>query len=127
MKTIKSFKFAGILFFLLGLGIFSQTTAQTTTWEFSDGSAGQGQWKIVEKSHVISEVHVIANGATVTNPLWLKCSVEKLDDYGSYTYIRIKQVENGKTQIRELNLYWDEEKLTRVNADGTTKNFWLKK
>jgi hypothetical protein len=125
MKTIKSFKFAGILFFLLGLGIFSQTSAQTTSWVFYDGSASYSSWKIVEKSHVISEVYCF--GGTTTAPTWSKCTIEKLDDQGSYTYIRVKDVQNGTTTMYELNLYWDEEKLTRVKPDGSTKNFWLRK
>jgi hypothetical protein len=126
MKTIKSFKFAGILFFLLGLGIFSQTSAQTTSWVFYDGNASYSNWKIVEKSHVISEVYCA--GGTTTAPTWNKCTIEKLDDQGSYTYIRVKYTDgNNVVQIAELNLYWGEEKLTRVKADGSTKNFWLKK
>ena len=125
MKTIKSFKFAGILFFLLGLGIFSQTSAQTTSWVFYDGNASYSNWKIVEKGHVISEVYCF--GGTTTAPTWSTCTIEKLDDYGSYTYIRVKNVQNGTTTMYELNLYWDEEKLVRVKPDGSTKNFWLKK
>lgn len=126
MKTTLSFKFAAIIFFILGLGISSQVSAQTTTWVFYDGNASYSNWKIVEKSHVISEVYVV--GGTTTAPTWNPCTILKIDDLGSYSYIRVKYTDgNNVVQIVELNLYWNEEKLTRVKADGTTKNFWLKK
>jgi hypothetical protein len=124
MKTIKKMKFAGILMFFLGLGIFSQVSAQTTNWIFSDGNANYSQWKIVENSHEISKVYVV--GGTTSAPTWVLCSIEKIDDQGYYSYIRVKYTKGGKTTISELNLYWDEDKLTRVKPDGTTKNFWLK-
>lgn len=125
MKTITRMKFAGILMLFLGLGVFNQAKAQTTNWIFSDGNASYSNWKIVEKNHVISEVYMA--GGTVSNPTWVKCTIERLDDQYSYTYIRVKGITNGVATIYELNLYWDDEKLTRVKPDGSTKNFWLKK
>lgn len=118
-------KLAGILMFFLGLGMFSQVNAQTTTWDFSDGNANYSIWRIVENAHSISKVYVV--GGTTNAPTWVPCSIEKLDDQGSYSYIRVKYTKGGKTTISELNLYWGEEKLTRVKPDGSTKNFWLKK
>jgi hypothetical protein len=125
MKTTKM-KFAGVLMFFLGLGMFSQITAQTTDWIFNDGNGKYSNWKIVEHEHEISKVYCV--GGTVSSPTWSPCTIEKLDDQYTYTYIRVKNVNSsGKSTIYELNLYWADEKLTRVKPDGSTNNFWLKK
>jgi hypothetical protein len=120
MRTIKLFS---LLALILGMMSMTEAKAQTTNWIFSDGNGKYSNWKIVESGHEITEVYMA--GGTVQNPTWVKCSIEKLDDQYTYTYIRVKGTSSQGTKIYELNLYWDEDKLTRVKPDGSTKNFWL--
>jgi hypothetical protein len=116
MKTFKKMKFAGVLCFFLGLLAFNQTYAQTTTWQF-DGGDGKGGVKIIEKSDGISAVYLL-----LTDGTWGKATINTIDDYED-TYMRI----TFNSAVSEIYVYWYDDKLVQVWANGKEKAYWLKK
>ncbi len=113
MRTIKM---ASLLMMLLGLFAFSETSAQTTTYQF-DGGDGKGGIRIIEKSYEITDVYLL-----LTDGTWGKASIEYIED-DSDTYMRIKY----NSQISEIYVYWYDDKLVQVWSNGKEKAYWLKK
>lgn len=116
MKALRRLKFAGALIFFLGLVLINQVSAQTTTWQF-DGGDGKGGIKIIEKSDGISAVYLL-----LTDGTWGKATINTIDDYED-TYMRI----TFNSAVSEIYVYWNDDKLVQIWANGKEKAYWLKK
>ena len=99
------------------MGVLHQTNDQSITWHF-EGEDGKGGVKIFESGSTITSTSVL-----LTDGTWVKGSIEKNEDYISFTYIRLKQ---GQT-ITEMSIYWKEGKLIQKFPSGKEKTYWLKK
>lgn len=117
----------GVFMFILGLGVFSELSAQTSTYTrvFESGDGKGGGVKIVSVHDDYDEYNTKTSFyVLLTNGTWAKA--EDLGGYMENGDISVKIKYN--TKIYELYSSMENpDKLTRTATDGTIRIYWEKK
>ena len=121
MKKATGIKFAALMMLFMGITLFSNSNAQTTTWKFdaADNSGWMIQVKTIGSEQSVSEVNLGKKG----DAAWTKTEIHHIDDYE--TYIRVKSQGSGRTY--ELDFDWYAGKVIMTKPEGTKVTYWLRK
>lgn len=121
MKKATGIKFTALLMLFMGIALFSNSNAQTTTWKFdaADNSGFMIQVKTTGMEHEVSSINLGKKG----DAAWTKTEVQHIDDYD--TYIRVKSTASGR--VYELHFDWYDGKAVMTKPDGTKRTYWLRK
>lgn len=120
MKKATGIRFTALLILFMGITMFSNSNAQTTTWfyEAGNGSDYRIQIKTTGSDASVSKVNLGKKGDTA----WTETEILSTSDYESY--IRVKSKASGK--VYELNIDWYDGKITVTLPNGSQVNYWLK-
>ncbi len=121
MKKATGIKFTALLMLFMGITLFSNSNAQTTSWVFDagDNSGGLIQVKTTGREHIVSAVNLATKGAAN----WNNTEVQHIDEYDEY--IRIKSKVTGR--VYELHFEWYEDKVVMTKPEGSKITYWLRK
>ncbi len=121
MKKATGIKFAALLMLFMGIALFNNSNAQTTSWTFdaADNSGYMVQVKTTGRDHAVSSVNLGKKG----DANWTKTEVQHIDEYD--TYIRVKSLGSGR--VYELEFSWYDDKLVMIMPEGTKRTYWLRK
>ncbi|MFK7784525.1 MAG: hypothetical protein AB8B56_05410 [Crocinitomicaceae bacterium] len=120
MKKATGIKFTALLMLFMGIALFNNSNAQTTSWVFdaADNSGFMIQVKTTGRDHAVSAVNLAKKGAAN----WTNTEVQHIDDYDEY--IRVKSIETGR--VYELHFDWYDGKVVMTKPEGTKRTYWLR-
>ncbi len=120
MKKATGIKFAALFILFLGITLFNNSNAQTTTWKFAaaDNSGSLIQVKTVGMDQYVSEINL----GKVGDAAWTKTDIQDSRDYDPYFRVKSK----GTGRVYELNFDWQSGKVVMTRPEGTTITYWLK-
>ncbi|NVK64477.1 MAG: hypothetical protein HWE22_07800 [Flavobacteriales bacterium] len=120
MKKSTGIKFTALLMLFMGITLFSNASAQTTTWKFvaGDNSGFLIQIKTVGSDQEVSEINLAKVGDTG----WTRTDIQNSDYYESY--FRVKSSKSGR--VYELNVDWYNGKVIMTLPEGNKVTYWLK-
>lgn len=119
---MKVLKLIPAVLFLFGLGLFSQSFAQTTTWVFeaADNSGQMARVTTEGQADSVIKIEYANKGGAWINTTLIK--VEN-DPTSYHCYAVVKSGSSGRTY--ELNIYFYDKKLTETNPEGVTLTYWI--
>ncbi len=120
MKKSTGIKFTALLMLFMGITLFSNASAQTTTWKFvaGDNSGFLIQIKTIGSDQEVSEINLAKVGDTG----WTRTDIQNSDYYESY--FRVKSSKSGR--VYELNVDWYNGKVIMTLPEGNKVTYWLK-